>query len=282
MNLFENLQLMKENDIKHFNKNNYELKEGKSSASMTRKGQVIQNYDWAKYPIGTYVRMFTDGTNSTKCNIKCDRPAIAGKVKATYVYNEDAAKEMGLNYYKDNSSWVNDPNAPQSCLIEIHPDFKVKQHGQSTERIIVPADFLDEISEQDYKDMVNRIPRKGFDKLINKNKKRIESKIVESTELRPFTGIDSAGWGGVHNFADDTKPMIAEGEFATLLVGRSDDDVNSETATISIYFGEDGESWGWKSCANKEIAIKDAKVLAKLVDEEIDIEQLERFGFEML
>lgn len=107
----------------------------------------------------------------------------------------------------------------------------------------------------------------------------------ESTELRPFTGRDHTTWGGEHNFADGSSPMIVDGEFATILVGQSDDQVGTEDACISIYYGDpesDVPQWGFKCYDNKESAIKDAKILAKLADEEIDENQLIRFGFDIV
>lgn len=119
---------------------------------------------------------------------------------------------------------------------------------------------------------------------ILKNEKDIEQ-VVESTELRPFTGRDHMTWGGEHNFADGSEPMIVDGEFATILVGQSDEQVGTEEACISIYYGDpdaDNLSWGFKNYDNKESALKDAKILAKLADDEIDESQLTRFGFEIV
>jgi hypothetical protein len=110
-------------------------------------------------------------------------------------------------------------------------------------------------------------------------------KVNESTELRPFTGRDHMTWGGEHNFADGSKPMIVDGEFATILVGQSDDQVGTEDACISIYYGDpesDAPQWAFKIYDNKESAMKDARILAKLVDEEIDENQLKRFGFDIV
>lgn len=119
---------------------------------------------------------------------------------------------------------------------------------------------------------------------ILKDEKDMEQ-VVENTELRPFTSRDHAGWGGVHNFADDSSPMIVDGELATILVGQSDEQVGTEEATISIYYGDpeaDSPHWAFKGYDNKESAVKDAKVLARLADEEIDESQLNRFGFEIV
>ena len=57
---------------------------------------------------------------------------------------------------------------------------------------------------------------------------------------------------------------------------------NVKSCTISRDSEADTPQWGFKNYTNKESAIKDAKFLAKLADEEIDEEQLRRFGFEIV
>lgn len=119
---------------------------------------------------------------------------------------------------------------------------------------------------------------------IIKDEKDMEQ-VVENTTLRPFDSRDRAGWGGVHNFADDSEPMIVDGEFATILVGQSDEQVGTESACISIYYGDpeaDAPQWGFKTYDDKDSAIKDAKFLARLADDEVDENQLKRFGFEIV
>ena len=67
----------------------------------------------------------------------------------------------------------------------------------------------------------------------------------------------------------------------TLLVSGSDE--NDGTALISIYYGQNGDQWAWKSYDDKETALKDAKLLVNIVDdEEVDVNQLKRFGFELM
>lgn len=133
-----------------------------------------------------------------------------------------------------------------------------------------------------YKEL--RFADKIEESAILKDEKDIET-IVENTELRPFNSRDRLTWGGENEFADGSEPMIVDGEFATILVGQSDEQVGTEDACISIYYGDSEGSepeWGFKNYKNKESAIKDAKLLAKLADEEIDVEQLKRFGFEII
>ena len=160
------------------------VEEAKSSSKsnvskMTYRGQKIQNQDWAEYKIGTYVEIINP-LNNKSLDIKMGISGygkLAGKVKDTYVYN-DGADNMTSGGSNHNYHELN-PSAAQSCLIEVHDDFKLSQHNTKTNRIIIPVEYLKEISEKEYKDIVNKIPRKGFDKLFNKNKTRIESKIIK-------------------------------------------------------------------------------------------------------
>ena len=126
---------------------------------------------------------------------------------------------------------------------------------------------------------------KGFEKSTGNLDESCNRKVNESTELRPFTDRDHMTWGGEHNFADGSSPMIVDGEFATILVGQSDDQVGTEDACISVYYGDpesDTPQWAFKNYDNKESAMKDARILAKLADEEIDENQLIRFGFDIV
>ena len=160
------------------------ITEAKSSSKsniskMTYKGQKIQNQDWAEYKVGTYVEVINP-LNNKSLDIKMGISGygkLAGKVKDTYVYNDgsDNLTSGGSNH---NYGELN-PSAEQSCIIEVHDDFKTSQHGDKTNRIIIPVECLKEISEKEYKDIVNKIPRKGLNKLFNKNKKRIEATILK-------------------------------------------------------------------------------------------------------
>ena len=116
-----------------------------------------------------------------------------------------------------------------------------------------------------------------------KDEKDIEQ-VVENIQLRSFTGTDSMSWGGATNFADGTSPMIAESDFATLIVSGPDGG-DDDGATVAIYYGDpesDLTEYGFKCYDNKELALKDARVLIKLLDDEIDESQLRRFGFEIM
>lgn len=149
--------------------------------------------------------------------------------------------------------------------------------------LAVETYLYEKIGEQLVK-KIDILKKKQFESAVIKDEKDIEQ-IVESTELRQFTGRDHMTWGGEHDFADGSKPLIADGEFATILVGQSDDQVGTEAACISIYYGDpeaDNPHWGFKIYDDKESAIKDARLLTKLVDDEIDEAQLLRFGFEIV
>ena len=124
---------------------------------------------------------------------------------------------------------------------------------------------------------------KGTEAAILKDEKDME-KIVESAELRRFSGNDSWTWGGATDFADGEPPMIAESDFATLIVSGPEFG-EDDGATIAIYYG-DPESeiteYAFKGYETKELGLKDARVLIKLIDDEIDEAQLKRFGFEVM
>lgn len=116
----------------------------------------------------------------------------------------------------------------------------------------------------------------------SKTHKYNRSTFLKEATLKPMSKEDSFGWQGANNFADGSKPLIAEGKGGILIVSGSDE--NDGSALISIYYGpDDGDQWAWKSYDNKEVAIKDAKLLVNIIDnEEVDANQLKRFGFELM
>lgn len=135
---------------------------------------------------------------------------------------------------------------------------------ENTETIVEDEEELDEAS-------------------ILEDEKDIE-KVVETATLRRFTGEDSWTWGGATDFTDGEPPMIAESDFATLIVCGPDGG-DEEGATVSIYYGDPEAAkpeWGFKCYDNKDLALKDARILVKLIDSEIDEDQLKRFGFELM
>lgn len=108
-----------------------------------------------------------------------------------------------------------------------------------------------------------------------------KNKNLKEATLKSMSGVDSYAWQGANDFADGSKPLIAEGKGGTLIVAGSDE--NDGSALISIYYGPDGDQWAWKSYDDKETALKDAKLLVNIVDdEEVDVNQLKRFDFEIM
>ena len=115
----------------------------------------------------------------------------------------------------------------------------------------------------------------------SKTYKYNRSTFLKEAALKPMNGADLLDYQGANNFADGTQPYIAEGKGGTLIVAGSDE--NDGSALISIYYGPDGDQWAWKSYNDKETALKDAKLLVNIVDdEEVDVNQLKRFGFELM
>lgn len=176
---FENLQLMSEslNNVLYHNSNFGSFSEATSKAGqvskMTYKGTRIPNYSWAQFDCGAYVIITAPQNKALDLKVGSKAGRVVGKVKDTYVYSSNnSTGRMGRDNDFRNEL---DASAPQSCLVEVHDDYKIKQHGEATNRIIIPTEWLREVSEKDYKDAVNRIPRKGLDKIFNKNKKRVES-----------------------------------------------------------------------------------------------------------
>lgn len=115
----------------------------------------------------------------------------------------------------------------------------------------------------------------------SKTRKYNRSTFLKEAALKPMNDTDLLNYQGANNFADGTKPFIAEGKGGTFIVAGSDE--NDGSALISIYYGPDSDQWAWKSYDDKETALKDAKWLVNIVDdEEVDVNQLKRFGFELM
>ncbi len=102
---------------------------------------------------------------------------------------------------------------------------------------------------------------------------------LKEAELRAMTGPDSFAWQGVNKFPDGSAPMISEGKYGIMVIGVPD---GEDIIMTSIYYGNKNQKWCWKSYIDKESAIKDGKILSKLLDDEIDEDQLKRFGFELI
>lgn len=106
-------------------------------------------------------------------------------------------------------------------------------------------------------------------------------KEVKPAELRTMSGTDIYAWQGAADFKDGSKPLIADGEYATMIVSGPDSS-DSDEAMIGIYFGDENEHWAMSTFISKEKAIKYAKMLLPLLNEEIDDYDLKRFGFEIV
>lgn len=152
-------------------------------------------------------------------------------------------------------------------------DLDVVEHGDISPEIgyeIVQG------SEEDIENYLSEIY--GFD-FNDDEVEVIESlDIKKEADLKTMSGVDEYAWQGVENFPDGEKPMISKGKYGTLVIGGTNEEKN--TIILSIYYGPDGDRWAWKSYSDKATAIKDAKFFSKLLDDEIDIAQLDRLGFE--
>lgn len=107
------------------------------------------------------------------------------------------------------------------------------------------------------------------------------NKVEEATELRVISGPDTWAWQGANNFTDGSKPMIADGTEATIIV--SGPDTSDESgAIVAIYYGEEGTNWGFKHYETKEDAITAAKELLPLIDTQINDDDLVDKGFTLV
>ena len=111
---------------------------------------------------------------------------------------------------------------------------------------------------------------------------RVEKSIKEATELRPFTKHDWMGWGGVPKFSDGSEPLIAEGDFGTLIVGGDSD--SEEGVTVSISYGDpmDDPHEAQKDYDSKEEALEEVDFFLRLIDKEINVAQIKRLGFNVI
>lgn len=105
-------------------------------------------------------------------------------------------------------------------------------------------------------------------------------KVQEDTELRPISGPDIWAWQGANNFADGSAPLIAETEYATMIVSGSDEKDGS--SVVAIYYGNDDDKWAFKEFATKEDGIKGAKMWMDLIEEPVDEEELKTAGFTLV
>ncbi len=137
----------------------------------------------------------------------------------------------------------------------------------------VKQQYLKSINSTDEEDWYNYLHE-------SKTHKYIDQKMLKEATLKPMSGTDLLNYQGANNFADGTKPFIAEGKGGTFLIAGSDE--KDGKALITIYYGPDGDQWAWKSYSDKETALEDGRLLVNLIDEEINVMQLKRFGFELM
>ena len=139
----------------------------------------------------------------------------------------------------------------------------------------------DEMDEANLGDTLLSAAQMVWDDVNSRMVGATKNKNLKEATLKSMSGVDSYAWQGANDFADGSKPLIAEGKGGTLIVAGSDE--NDGTVLISIYYGPDGDQWAWKSYDDKETALKDARLLVNIIDdEEVDVNQLKRFGFELM
>lgn len=97
-------------------------------------------------------------------------------------------------------------------------------------------------------------------------------------EIREFTTTDWYGWQGCECFADNSKPLISEGDEGILVISGSNE--KDGRAVVCVYFGDDGSDWGFKLYVNKECALKEAEFLTDLLDVKFDKKKWQNLGFE--
>lgn len=99
-------------------------------------------------------------------------------------------------------------------------------------------------------------------------------------ELRTFKGEDFIAFQGATNLPDGSKPMIANGNEATLVVSGFDD---YQGFGIEIIPGEDYDFVeAFKAYDNIERAKADAVLFAQLLDCKLTKEFLSDIGFEII
>ena len=248
MDLFENLQIMKENSESEYNDLGYDERTGKPFGV---------HYDPDKPEFED-----DDELENIKENVDNEEPVF----EAYYKFNGSTFEVILTEEEEFINVYINDNIYLQEPKNIINDDHDLEYLAFSS-----VVDYYKELKFAD----------KLEEAAIIKDEKDIEQ-VVENTTLRPFDTRDYVGWGGAHKFSDGSAPMIVDGEYATIIVSQSDEQVGTDEATIAIYYGDvdaDENHWSFKGYDDKESAIKDAKILAKLVDDEIDESQLDRFGF---
>ena len=98
-------------------------------------------------------------------------------------------------------------------------------------------------------------------------------------ELRAFKSIEFIVFQGANSLPNGARPMIADGENATLILAGFD----PEGFGIEIIPCENGGFLdAFKAYDNLERAVSDAKIFAQLLDCDLTKEFLNDFGFEVV
>lgn len=100
-------------------------------------------------------------------------------------------------------------------------------------------------------------------------------------ELRNFEGQESWMFQGMCNFPDGSKPLVAVGESATLLVGGFD---STTDYGIDLIFPENHKNIveAFKAYDDVERAKADALIFAQMLDCDLTKEFLCDIGFEVI
>lgn len=185
------------------------------------------------------------------------------------------AKVYGTcNLLKESKTLKEDANQIKK-FNEIVDKIKVAKSGNDL------VALEDEINKANLGDTLKSAAQMVWDDVNSRMVGAFKNKNLKEAVLKSMTKEDSFGWQGANNFSDGTQPYIADGDGGTFIVSGSDE--NDGSALISIYYGPDNDQWAWKSYDSKEAALKDAKLLVNIVDdEEVDVNQLKRFGFELM
>ena len=299
-NLFENLQLMKESQREDSLKSNVdenELEEGLFDGGKKKREQcdklikdILEDNTNSVANEAAYAAMdmLKELTRSKKDNnsneldefqIKEKVLAIAKGLGAKLKDNAYHGLRSVLNFV--DSLYVSDSN---HCKIELQKtiDGLEKLWKSKDKQADKAMKYLSQKIADNFGRLWNDEKKFLYGESVNLKDENETNNVVESAQLRQFTGKDYWGWGGAEKFADGSEPLIAEGEGAVMIISGPDMPGDDEYATIGLYYGEDDDKWAWKSYDTKEIAIKDAKILLNLIDEEIDETQLKRFGFEIM
>lgn len=98
--------------------------------------------------------------------------------------------------------------------------------------------------------------------------------------LKPFEKTDWFGWGGANKFPDGSEPLIAHGEFATMIVGGGD--TPEDDPIVYIDYGDPDEGtahFATKGFETKDDAIRAGHKYIGLLNEPIDENELKALGF---